>query len=47
VNIRGSLAWESLGEGRWRALVTYAVDEGGAVTLVQQWVPAELVRPLR
>jgi hypothetical protein len=40
------LEWRLVGAGEWRALVAYAVVDGDQVTLVQQWVPAELVRPV-
>lgn len=37
--------WRRRGADRWEALVVYAVEDGGAVTLVQQWLAAALVRP--
>jgi hypothetical protein len=41
------LEWRRTPHGEWEALVAYAVQEGGSVTLVQQWLPASLVAPLR
>ena len=32
---------------QWEALVVYAVEDGGAVTLVQQWLASSLVTPSR
>lgn len=39
------LEWRQQPSGRWQALVVYTVDESGAVTLVQQWLAADLVAP--
>ena len=37
--------WRRRGAGQWEALVLYAVEDGGSVTLVQQWLAASLVSP--
>ncbi|MGL4745044.1 MAG: hypothetical protein ACRCYX_12600, partial [Dermatophilaceae bacterium] len=39
------LRWDSLGGGRWRALVTYVVELDVEERLVQEWVAGDLVRP--
>lgn len=39
------LEWRQQPAGRWEALVTYVVGDSGAVTLVQQWLAADLVAP--
>jgi hypothetical protein len=33
------------GAAGWEALVVYAVEDHGAVTLVQQWLASSLVTP--
>lgn len=39
------LEWRQQPAGRWEALVVYVVEDSGAVTLVQQWLAADLVAP--
>lgn len=39
------LEWRQQPAGRWQALVVYTVHESEAVTLVQQWLAADLVAP--
>jgi hypothetical protein len=39
--------WRRRGTGQWEALVVYAVEDRGAVTLVQQWLASALVSPSR
>lgn len=37
--------WRRREAGQWEALVVYAVEDRGAVTLVQQWLASSLVTP--
>jgi hypothetical protein len=37
--------WRRRGTGEWEALVVYAVEDRGSVTLVQQWLASALVSP--
>lgn len=37
--------WRRRDADRWEALVVYAVEDRGAVTLVQQWLASALVTP--
>ena len=39
--------WRRRDADQWEALVVYAVEDGGAVTLVQQWLASALVTPSR
>jgi hypothetical protein len=40
------LEWRRRGPEQWEALVVYAVEDRGGVTLVQQWLASALVTPL-
>jgi hypothetical protein len=37
--------WRRREADQWEALVVYAVEDRGAVTLVQQWLASSLVTP--
>lgn len=39
------MEWRRSGAGEWQALVVYAVEDRGSVTLVQQWLASTLVSP--
>ncbi len=41
----GLLAEWARRDGRWYGRVVYAVDDAGAVVLIEAWVPAERLEP--